>query len=264
MANNKLPISIIIPCADDIQIKTCLESIDEKVEIIVALNGASEEVKNIVRGYKVKIIEIPERNLAKAENIGIEEAENKKILLLDSDCRLQKKAIKKLYNAFFDCDVIKGRVIFESNGFLSKIIARVREYIYYCPPKPFNPFLAINKDIKKLIGNYFFDEDIYWTEDADLHLRLKKAGIKVKYFWEAKAFHSPLPIRHDLKSAFRYGIGKRRRVQKGTARGVGSDFGHVLDIALKKGFFPSLYYIVWNCFYSAGFFYQMLFVRRLL
>lgn len=257
MIIKKLPVSIVIPCADDIRIKNCLESIDEKLEIIVVLNGATSKVKKIVKKYNVRTVEIPERNLAKALNVGIEKSRNKKLIFMDSDCVFEKGAIRKLYKGLTNYGVAKGKVVFESNNFISGIIAKVREYSYYDTPKPYNPFLAINKGIKKTIGNYFFDSNIYWTEDADLNTRLKEANIKVNYVFNAKVFHPPLNLKHDLRSAFRYGVGKRIRVETGKANNMGTHFKKVFDVMNKKGFLAGVYYFVWNISYSMGYFYQI-------
>lgn len=258
MKNNKLPLSIVIPCADDIRIKHCLDSIDEKVEIVVVLNGATKEVINVVNSYDVKVVEIKERNLSKALNIGIEEAKYSNTILIDSDCRFEKGAIKKLFKGLQEHYIAKGKVVFESNDLLSKTIAKVREYAYYDPPRPYNPFLAIKKNVKKLIGNYYFDEEIHWTEDADLNARLKKAGIEVNYVFSARVFHPPLSLKHDLRSAFRYGIGKRIRVEKKMSSGTGTHFLKILDVGIKKGFLASFYYFVWNCSYLFGYLYQLM------
>lgn len=259
MIMKNLSVSIAIPCADDLRIKICLESIDEKVETIVVLNGATNKIRKIVRGYKVKTVEIPERNLAKALNVGITRSKNEKVIFMDADCRFEKGAIKKLYKGLDNYVVAKGKVIFESNNFISKIIAKVREYSYYDSPKPYNPFLGINKRIKKLISGYFFDDKIYWTEDADMNTRLKEANIKVNYVFKAKVFHPPLSLKQDLRSAFRYGIGKRIRVEIGKASNVGTHFGKVVDVVIKKGLWAGIYYLIWNIFYAFGYLNQIVF-----
>ncbi len=257
MKNKPLPLTIVIPCADDVRIRYCLESIDEDVEVLVVLNGSTRDVTDIVKNYKVRTVKIRERNLSKALNIGIEKASNPNVILMDSDCKFERGAIKRLFEGLQGNYVAKGKVVFQSNNFISKTIAKVREYSYYYPPKPYNPFLAISKDIKKFIGNYYFDESIHWTEDADLNARLKDTGIKVNYVFSARVFHPPLSLKHDLRSAIRYGIGKRIRVEKEVSNGIGTHFGKIFDIGFKKGLLASFYYLVWNCFYLFGYIYQI-------
>lgn len=257
MKNKKLPLSIIIPCADDVRIKNCIDSIDEDVEIIVVLNGPTIEVTKILEGYNVRKIEIKERNLSKSLNMGIEESTNQHVILIDSDCRFEKGAIRALFKNMMDNFIVKGKIVFLNNDFFSRVIAGVREYSYYNPPKPYNPFLGIRKDVKNLIGGYYFDETIHWTEDADLNTRLKKAKIKVAYVFSARAFHAPVTLRQDLRSAFRYGIGKRIRVEKRKSIGAGTHFLKVFDVTLKKGVGAGLYYLIWNCSYFFGYLFQI-------
>lgn len=257
MSKVKLPLSIIIPCADDIRIKDCIESIDVNVEIVVVLNGATKEVKEIARAHKVTQVLLKERNLAKALNVGIKRAKNARVILIDSDCIFHKGAIEKIYKALKSNFVAKGKVIFESNGFFSKIVAETRDYVYYNPPKPYNPFLGIRKDVNKLIGGHYFDEHIHWTEDADLSSRLTRSGVKVKYVFSARVYHPPLTLKYDLRSAFRYGIGKRIRVLKGKTQGVGTHFQNIPDLISKKGAWSGVYYFFWNISFTLGYLYQL-------
>jgi len=156
MKKNKLPLSIIIPCATDIRIKTCLDSIDENVEIVVVLNGPIKEVVNIVKKYPVKVVTLPERNLPKSLNAGIEKATNKKFILMDSDCVFHPQAIKKIFLALNNNFVAKGKVIFQYNNLISRSISRVRDYTNADTVKAYNPFLGLRKDLADKIGGFFF------------------------------------------------------------------------------------------------------------
>ena len=94
---NKLDLTIIIPCATDIKIKYCIQSIFETciddVEILVSLNGTSKDVKEVLKNFRnVKVCEIREANLSKAYNNGIKHASRNNILLMDSDCVFGKDA----------------------------------------------------------------------------------------------------------------------------------------------------------------------------
>lgn len=257
MKKNKLPFSIIIPCADDVRIEQCLNSIDENVEVVVVLNGATNEVMNIVKKYKnVKKVNIPERNLAKSLNVGIENSKYSKVLFMDSDCVFDKGAIRKLYEGLRNHYLSKGKVVFQSNGLISSIIARVREYTTADKPNAYKPPLAIRKSIKKLVGGYYFDPEVIWTEDADFNLRVLRANIEIEFVPSAKIFHPPLTFRQDLRSAFRYGFGKSIRVKKNIAQGIGTHFREVDKLISRKGFWAGIYYLIWNCFYLCGYAYH--------
>ena len=85
-----MELSIVIPVKDDIKITECINSIDEDVEIVVAMNDPSDEIIDIVKKLGVKSVHLPEANLSKAYNAGIEAATYDKVLLMDSDCIFEK------------------------------------------------------------------------------------------------------------------------------------------------------------------------------
>lgn len=259
MKTKKLLVSIVIPCADDIRIKECLESIDEDVEVIVVLNGASKEVKQIVKKYGVKIAEISERNLARALNVGIENSKYPNILFMDSDCVFNKSTIRKIFLGLRGAFLSKGKVIFQRDNLISNIIARAREYTTSDRQNAYKPPLAIKKAVKKYINNYYFDSDVHWTEDADLDARVSKAKLKINYLPDAEIYHPPVTLFHDLRSAFRYGIGKRIRVEKGMTKGLGSFLGNILDVGRKKGVLVGVYLFIWSWVYIFGYGYQIVF-----
>ena len=88
---NEIDLSLVVCVADDLRIRNMLETIDINCEVIVVLNGATEKVRNIVQDFKkksslnVNVIELPERNLSKARNYGIERAKYEKVVFYDSD-----------------------------------------------------------------------------------------------------------------------------------------------------------------------------------
>jgi GT2 family glycosyltransferase len=131
----------------------------------------------------------------------------------------------------------------------------------------YTPSLAIRKDLIDVLGSYF-DEDIHWTEDSDLRHRIKAANIRTKYLQEAKVYHAPLTPHKDLRSAFRYGVGERIRVEKGTRIGGsnfipvlkkflgGSSFRYLERVIAKKGSLVALYMVLWNLYYLSGYYAQ--------
>lgn len=254
---SKLNISIIIPCSTDTRIGKCIESIDENVEIVVVLNGSNKQVRNIVKKYNVKTVFSKKANLANALNLGIENSKNKKIIFIDSDCVFKKGAIKKVYKALDNNVVVKAKVFFDYNSWQSKIVAETRDYVNYNEPKPYNPFLAINKSIIKYSGGYYFDSNIFWTEDADFYNRYKNSKVSIKYLYSAEAVHPPLSFLQDLTSAFKYGIGKRIRVERKSSKGLGTHFSNIPDIVTKKSISSGIYYFVWNISYILGYLHQI-------
>lgn len=209
-----LDIAVVIPCADDMRLLNCLNSIDENVEILIALNGATKAVYQLVQEKRLRYCELPDRNLGAACDVGVKAAHASSVLLMNSDCIFAPGTIRKLYEALSSSKVARGRVIFEVDDFLSRVVADARDFAYAHPDKAYQPALAFRKDVADSIGGYYFDGDIHWTEDADFSRRLKSAGIPVAYVSSAIVHHSPLSLKGDLRSAMRYGMGRRIAEEK--------------------------------------------------
>ena len=166
----KYNISIVICVADDKRIKNMLDSIKDYCEVLVILNGATLDVKNIVESYKnsdkfeLKVIEIPEKNLSKSRNIGMKEAKYDRVVFYDSDCIMTENALKNYDSMFNKYMLVDGYVKFKNDNFQSKIISVQRSM--GLPGYALCPSMGIRKDIIKKLG-YYFDEDIKWIEDAE-------------------------------------------------------------------------------------------------
>lgn len=216
---NKLELTLIVCVADDVRIKTVLQSIDECCEVIVVLNGATNEVKNIVNEFKngnifyLRTLEIPERNLSKSRNIGIENATYDKVVFYDSDCIIVPGSLRKFYALLNKYMLVDGKVLFKKDTFQSKIISYTREM--GIPGYALCPAIGVNKKIKHLVGNYYFDNDIQWIEDSELNIRATRAKIKVGEIKTVTCVHDNLTFKQDLKSAYRYGYGVRIAASKG-------------------------------------------------
>ncbi len=250
-------LSIAITVVDDIKIERCLNSIDEDVEIIIVLDDATSSVKRIVNSFKkVKTIEIHERNVGLAKDLAIRKSQHNKIFLMDSDCVFEKNCISEVYKNLKRFDIVKCNVIFDYVNVIGKIISNLRKYAISDQPNIFTPGIAFNKKIIKKIGGYYFDRDIHWVEDSELNNRIKKADVKIKFLSGINIHHSPLTLKQDLRSAFRYGCGKRIGVEKGIMHGIGSFLKFVPDVVNKKGMLVGMYAILWSIFYCLGYFLQ--------
>lgn len=210
----KLDLSIVIPCATDLAIVDCIRSIHatcpDDIEIIVSLNDPTPEVRNCLKSFpEVELCEISVRHLSRAYNRGISIAGRRNILLMDSDCTFENGAIQALYNGLKTRPISKGRVVFQSNGFVSSFIAKVREFTTTDFLNAYSPPLAFRKSIIDQIGHYFFHESIPWSEDNEFNFRVKKAGLQIAAVPNAIVYHRPLSLRADVQSGFRYGLGKR-------------------------------------------------------
>jgi glycosyltransferase involved in cell wall biosynthesis len=266
----RLNLTIIIPCSSDTKIKYCIESIyqhcKDDVEILVSLNNPTKKVKEVLKYFpKVKICEIKEANLSKAYNNGIANASRDNVLIIDSDCIVGENTIQLLYEGLSKALICKGRVIFQYNSLMSQIISKVREYTTTDFVNAYVPPLAFRKDIINFIDGYYFEERMPWCGDGELDYRIKKKEIKLLYIPEAIVYHAPISFCQDIKSAFRYGKGRRIGVDLGLLPKRDylklsthlERFQKTWEVLQKKGFFASLYYFfVWRTVYRLGYFFQ--------
>lgn len=254
-----MELSIVIPVKNDIKIKECIQSIDEEVEIVVAMNDPSIDVVKLVKGLEVKFVCIPEANLSKAYNAGIEIASYDRVLLMDSDCIFEKGTIRKLYKGSLKAKLSKGKVIFKYNSLITKVVSKVREFTTSDFCNAFSPPLIINKNIIEDIG-YYFNPLLKWEEDYEFNQQIFQNKIKIYWDKTAVIYHPPLSIRRDLLSAYNYGIG----------HGIGIKAGIFIDqvenkkikrknqkmrrkqLRESKGICALLYYIFWQKTYNCG------------
>ena len=118
------------------------------------------------------------------------------------------------------------------------------------------------------IGGFLFNEAVPWAEDAELNCRIQKAGISLAFVKDAFVYHAPTSVFHDLRAAFRIGMGKRVSVERAGRFPdedilfvfkkllTGDSIRNLLTITAYKGAIVGSYSILWNLFYHAGYLFQ--------
>ncbi|UUN29694.1 glycosyltransferase family 2 protein [Streptomyces sp. FIT100] len=204
--------SVVIALRDDLRIADCIASIDEDVEIVLALNGPSDAVLKLIADHPrpLTVTEIDDvGNLGAAYNAGAAATDRQYLLLMDSDCVFAPGVVRAMVRAVLTAPVVKGQVVYgESDGVLSKLTARVREFDEGDYISALSPPLIYNREIVGHIGGYHFDELIHWCEDREFDFRLQLAGIPVVYLPEARIFHDAQHGFANMRSYFRYGVGE--------------------------------------------------------
>lgn len=255
---NEIDLSLVVCVADDLRIRNMLETIDINCEVIVVLNGATEKVRNIVQDFKkksslnVNVIELPERNLSKARNYGMERAKYEKVVFYDSDCLIVKGALLEFYHMLEQYLLVDGKVFFKQDTHSSKVISYTREM--GIPGYALCPAIGINKKLKPMVCNYFFDNDIQWIEDSELNIRARKADIKVGEIKSTTCIHDNLTFKQDLKSAYRYGYGVKKAADKKLHKKRPTANWNLIIPIFKKNCISGIYYIFWNVVYCLGYF----------
>jgi glycosyltransferase involved in cell wall biosynthesis len=263
-----MDLTVIIADSNDLRVKKCIESVDENVEILVSLNAPTKELENLIEKLGVKTCYTPEKGLANALNNGIANANYDKVLIIDSDCTFEKGSIKYLYDGLKDSLMVRGIQIFDSDSLASKIIANARNF--HANPIPhlegviraYKP-LAFRKEIKPMLGGYYYDRDLKLSEDYEMDMRRQRAGISIGYYPNAVVHHCPLSARNDLRSAFRYGADRHTSRSKGSTKPKKDFFDSMIKLknkALPKiGPAATAYMVLWTMVYDAGYYLQKYF-----
>lgn len=253
----KLKITLVICVCDDIRIFDTLNSINYDIEVILVLNGSPKEFTKTIKKYQkksalnIKIIEIEEKNLSKARNIGTINAKHNKVVFYDSDTIIVGNALE-LYDKYLSKYLlVDGKVLFKNDNFQSKIISVLRSM--GLPGYALCPSIGINKKIKKYI-KYYFDEDIKWIEDSELNIRAKKQKIEVGIIDELTCIHDNLTFKQDLKSAFRYGTGVKTAARKNLHKKRPTANWNLIIPCFKENIFSGIYCIIWNLVYCVGYY----------
>ncbi|RJQ14549.1 glycosyltransferase [Candidatus Parcubacteria bacterium] len=276
-------LSLVVGVKDHFEVVKLLSSVDSNIEVILVLNQSSDAIKKALSNLKstkfsLRTVEIQKSSLGMIKNIGIKEASNDNVLLLDADCIFAKGTIGKVIDCLKTHDIGKVNMIIESNSWLSKILAFNRVPIR--PNATFTPGLFFRKSIVNKIGGYYYKEDLPWREDYEFGQRINKNKISVYYLDNAIVYHPPYRLFYDLKTAIRCGGGQQIGCSRGYIEptlkwGGGPSFissmlydfyriPHVLTHLLfgdikRFGFVAALYKLIWKFVFSIGYYLQMFF-----
>ncbi|OGM29475.1 hypothetical protein A2630_00575 [Candidatus Woesebacteria bacterium RIFCSPHIGHO2_01_FULL_44_10] len=272
-------ISVVIPVCNDLRLKACIDSIDEKVEVVISLNKPTKELKDLIKSIlkvqkeknkykniKFNICEIGYPSIAGAYNNGIKHASYENILLMDSDCIFEKGCIRKLHQNIKGHLLSKGKVVFSSNSLVTKVVARAREFHTSDKVSAYSPPLLFKKKIINKIGGYYFHPSLCWLEDSEFDKRVQNAQLEIAYDKSAKVIHPSLSPARDLKSAIWYGVGKRIGVELGIHDKptglIGSIKKYIIMAPKSKGYLSGLYLFTWKMALFVGYYSQKFFKIR--
>jgi poly-beta-1,6 N-acetyl-D-glucosamine synthase len=215
-------VSIIIPAYNEGKviektIRSVLELSYSQKEIIVVDDGSTDNTLKIVKlmetNNPIKVIS-KRKNGGKwcALNEGIESAISDIMVCIDADTVLDKNAIQPLVNHFIDSKVgaVAGNIkVGNRDKLLTKLqaleyisqlnIQRRSEAFFQKITVVPGPLGAFRKSIIKEVGFYTGDT---FAEDADLTLKILRAGYKIKY--------EPKSIGYTEAPIFLFDLAKQR------------------------------------------------------
>ena len=186
-------ISVIIPTyLEEKNVENCLKSVKSqnfdtnKIEIVVVDSDSFDKTKVVSKKYADKIINLEERGVGKARNIGAKVAKSEILLFLDADTILDSNFISEMWRSFSDPNVVcvSGAVMgLEKLG----IIADLYNFLHYgllnmiamiSTRFGFSLFpsvcCACRKSMYDQVGGY--EEHLAVGEDILLSLKMRKVG----------------------------------------------------------------------------------------
>ncbi len=270
-----MPVSAIIRCHEDPRVVRCAETLQENSgqhEIVVVLTETSLRVADLLKDVpNVKIVWAPVGNLSKSSNIGIDASANDKVVILDANLVCSPEYLDIIDSDLDAHPLVKTKITFKVRNLIEQIAATLRNYVYqsnvfYCPG------VAFTHDLKNHIGGHFFNDNVWWTEDAEMNHRIQHAGIPIYYEDRAEIIHAPESIFHDLQSAHKIGQGKYSQVvyagrdtfeeslSKTIARLLNGKIFKSLTDLYRYSKSPSVvaYSILWNMLYYLGYYRTLL------
>lgn len=161
-------ISFIIPAYNEEKhIERTLQNIPDDFEKIVVCNGCTDQTYNIAKDYAI-VINISEKNVSKARNIGAKLARYNLLVFLDADTILDKNALAELRKIKNENIIGTFKVRFDKNTFFSKIHGNIKNIfplfkvhnasgVIFCSKYIFNKINGFNeKMIKRENGNFIY------------------------------------------------------------------------------------------------------------
>lgn len=230
LAKESLPkVSVIVPVKNGgAKIQGLLDSLmqidypKDKLEIMIVDGNSSDDTREIVSRYPVKLLLEERHGINGARNTGVKHSGGDIIVFTDSDCVVPKDWIKRIVEDFQDSKIgcVGGNVEGYYDDFLSRysdesiipVMRRFkrREVLDTIKPPLHYPAgcnMAIKRDIIEKVG--LFDENIMYGFDEDeLVERICRKGNEMILDPEILVKHkhrSTLP--ELLKQNFRYGRG---------------------------------------------------------
>lgn len=226
-------LSIIIPAHNEEEtieraVKSVLESeYDGRREVVVVNDGSSDKTEEIVKALasndsRIRLFSTDHVGKSSAINVGVEKATGEIIITLDADSTVEKTALAKMASLFSDREIgaVSGIVRAEYNinpltWFQDFEYIQSSAWRFICNKVNatyiFPGFAAFRKDVFLSVGGFASDT---YSEDFEIGLRLRKAGVKVAMSTATMYTRVPETIRGLIKQRTRWGRGTVQVMRK--------------------------------------------------
>jgi glycosyltransferase involved in cell wall biosynthesis len=181
-------------------------------EVIVVDNGSSDDTKRVVEAYSqgvagVRYVAEPQPNRGKARNRGVEVAAGRYVLFCDDDVSLPAGWLAAHAAAQTGDDCVVNGPILNVPSYDATPTPALANYsrAFLCTCNA-----SLSKEAFFRAGGFDESFDLYGWEDTELGVRLREAGCRWKFAWDAFLWHVKPPAENTLEIESRKAIEKAR------------------------------------------------------
>jgi mycofactocin system glycosyltransferase len=201
-------VSVVIPVYNrPHDIAACLDSLlkldypDDKFEIIVVDDASTDETRDVVSRYPIKMItNRKNRQAPYCRNLGAASARGDILAFIDSDCLADRNWLRELVPAFKDLKIAAVGGIVESYydtrplDRYELVRSSLKMGLWPRRSASNNPFFYVPSCNLLARRNVFlktggFDESLVVGEDVDLCWRMREKGMHIDYLPSGRVFH---------------------------------------------------------------------------
>lgn len=216
-------ISIVIATKDRARyLERALASFESQIgapsfEAIVVDNGSSDDTKGVVerqsaRGtYPVTYVYEAEPNRGKARNRGIERASGYLVLFCDDDIVAPPGFLAAHEAAHVTSNLVVNGPILNVGSYDERPKPAFANYsrAFVCTCN-----VSIPRHALQAVNGFDETFDLYGWEDTELGVRLREAGMRWKFAWDAYIWHIKPPAEHTLEVETRKAMEKARMARR--------------------------------------------------
>ncbi len=212
-------ISVIIATKDRASylVRACA-SLEEQIgapsfELIVVDNGSRDETRAVVEGqaargtYPVQYVHEAEPNRGKARNRGVAVASGYLVLFIDDDVQLPPGFLAAHEAAHVTSNLIVNGPIINVPSYDERPKPAMANYsrAFLCTCNVSLPRHAIDA-----VGGFDERFHLYGWEDTELGVRLREAGVRWRFAWDAYLWHIKAPTDNTLEVETRKALERAR------------------------------------------------------
>lgn len=189
-------------------------------EVIVVDNGSSDDTGSVVKRFTlgsapVRYLATPEPNRGKARNRGVEIASGRYLLFCDDDVALPERWIAAHAAAHNGGERVVNGPILNVPSYEDRPMPKAANYsrAFLCTCNA-----SLSRAAFAKAGGFDESFDLYGWEDTELGVRLRVAGLRWRFAWDAYLWHIKPPGENTLAVESRKAIEKARMARRFLAK----------------------------------------------